>query len=76
MKEAHKENFYFPLPKIIWDFVFSIISNLVFMIKEKQGHYRFVQHFPLGNITRPQYWKKLRQWGGGLTREIEIDKCN
>lgn len=41
---------YFALPKIIWDFIFSIITSLFFKIKRKnQGHDCFAQHFPLGN---------------------------
>ena len=62
------ETLCFPLPKIISDFIFSIISSLIFKIKKKYGHHCFAQDFPLGNnIANPIL--KSSQWGCSLKKQ-------
>lgn len=59
---------YFALPKIIWDFIFSIITSLFFKIKRKnQGHDYFAQHFPLGDNIVNLVKKEAN--GGSLKRQ-------
>lgn len=58
---------YFPLPKIIWDFIFSIISNLFCKIKKIKKITTALLNISFW-VAWSIYWKKKRF--EGLTKEI------